>query len=115
MLNARTEQQAFLDLEALGCSAVPAVIERLDDRRPLPDPRLSLRNPGFSAFEGLRHYSPQQVVDALAAILNQVTGQDFGFIYNGATDAARTETVQAWREFLRNAPTTKLCDGAGAP
>src|SRR5262245_923937 len=71
-----TEHKAFLELEALGCSAVPAVIERLDDRRRLPVPRISLRNTRSSAFEGLRHYSPQQVVDALAAILNQVTGQD---------------------------------------
>ena len=82
----------------------------MDDRRGLPDPRISLRNKSPQAFEGLRHYGPQEVVDALAAILNQITGQDFGFIYNGATDEERTKTVQRWRAFLHNTPTAKLCD-----
>jgi hypothetical protein len=111
MLNTSTEQQAFADLEALGCPAVPAIIEQMDDRRNLPDPRISLRNKSPQAFEGMRHYGPQKVVDALAAILNQITGQNFGFIYDGATDAARTKTVRAWRNFLRKTPAARLCDG----
>jgi hypothetical protein len=41
MLNRRTEQAAFSDIEALGCSAVPAIIARMDDRRRLPDPESS--------------------------------------------------------------------------
>jgi hypothetical protein len=49
----------------------------MDDRRSLPDPRISLKNKSPQAFEGLRHYGPQEVVDALAAILNQITGQKF--------------------------------------
>jgi hypothetical protein len=111
ILNNSTERRAFADLEALGCPAVPAIIERMDDRRSLPDPRISLKNKSPQAFEGLRHYSPQTVVDALAAILNQVTGRNFGFIYNGATDAERTKTVRGWRDFLHKTPATKLCDG----
>jgi hypothetical protein len=79
--NRSTEQQSFADLEALGCQAIPAIIKHMDDRRRLPNPRVSLRNKSPQAFEGLRHYGPQEVVDALAAILNQITGQDFGFIY----------------------------------
>ena len=109
MLKADTEQKAFSDLEALGCAAVPATIRRMDDRRALPDPRISLRNKSPDAFEGIRHYGPTQVVDALAAILNQVTGQHFGFIYNGATDAERTKTIQGWREFLKSTPAPDLC------
>jgi hypothetical protein len=58
----------------------------------------------------MRHYGPEKVVDALAAILNQITGQDFGFIYNGATDSERTETIQGWRDFLKKTPAMKLCD-----
>jgi len=100
MLNSSTERQAFADLEALGCPAVPAIIELMDDRRSLPDPRISLKNKSPQAFEGLRHYSPQKVVDALAAILSQVTGRNFGFIYNGATGAERTKTLRGWRDFL---------------
>jgi hypothetical protein len=114
-LNSATEQQAFSDLETLGCPAVPAIIARMDDRQLLPDPRISLRNNWPTAFEGLRHYGPQKVVDALAAILNQLTGQDFGLIYNGGSDAARTDAIRGWRAFLRNTPPEKLCDGTRTP
>jgi len=110
MVDKKTEQQAFADLESLGCPAVPTIIERMDDRRKLPDPRISLRNKSPDAFEGLRHYGPEKVVDALAAILNQITGQHFGFIYNGATDAERDKTVRGWRDFLRTTPFAKLCE-----
>jgi hypothetical protein len=110
MLDQKTEQQAFTDLESLGCLAVPAIIERMDDRRKLPDPRISLRNKSPDAFEGMRHYGPEKTVDALAAILNQITGKDFGFIYNGATDAERDKTVRGWRDFLHATPPAKLCE-----
>jgi hypothetical protein len=109
MLKADTEERAFSDLEALGCAAVPATIQRMDDRRSLPDPRISLFNKSPKAFEGIRHYGPAQVVDALAAILNQVTGRHFGFIYNGATDEERTKTIQGWRKFLDSTPAPGLC------
>ena len=109
MIKADTEEKAFSQLEALGCAAVPATIRRMDDRRSLPDPRISLRNKSPQAFEGIRHYGPQQVVDALAAILNQVTGQDFGFIYNGATNEERTKTIRDWRRFLESTPAPELC------
>jgi hypothetical protein len=109
MAHEKTEQRAFADLESLGCSAVPAIIEQMDDRRKLPDPRISLRNNSPDAFEAMRHYGPEKVVDALAAILNQITGQDFGSIYNGTTDAERDKTVRGWRDFLHATPTEKLC------
>jgi hypothetical protein len=106
-----TEQKAFADLEALGCPAVPAIIRLMDDRRNLPDRQISLRNKSPEAFEGTRHYGPEEVVDALAAILNQVTGQDFGFIFNGAMAEERSKAVKGWREFLASTPTSKLCEG----
>jgi hypothetical protein len=70
---------------------------------------ISLENESPDAFEGLRHYGPEKVVDALAAILNQITGQDFGFIYNGATEAQRTQAVQGWRNFLHKTPAAEVC------
>ena len=109
MLKSDTEQKATSDLEALGCEAVPSVIQRMDDRRSLPYPGISFRNKSPKAFEEIRHYAPRQVVDALAAILNQVTGQDFGFIFNGATDEERTRTIQGWRKFLESTPAPDLC------
>jgi len=109
MTNAKTEQKAFVDLEALGCPAVPAIIQQMDNRRPLPDPNISLRNKSPKAFEGTRFYGPKQVVDALSAILNQLTGQDFGFIENGGTDFERTKAVQGWRKYLESTPAPALC------
>lgn len=110
MLNEKTEQEAFEDLEGMGCAAVSAIIKRMDDRRGLPDPRIALINKAPDAFEAKRFYGPEQVVDALAAILNQVTGRSFGFIYNGATSSERTNAVKGWREFLRGTPALKLCE-----
>lgn len=107
--NAEAQHRAFAELEAMGCAAVPSIIERMDDRRELPDPNISLRNKSRQAFEGLRHYGPKKVVDALAAILNQITGQDFGFIYNGGTEAERAETVRGWHDYLKRTPATELC------
>jgi len=111
MLKASTEQKAFSDLEALGCAAVPAIIRQMDDRRRLPDPRMALRNKMPDAFEAIRQYGPIEVVDALAAILNQLTGRDFGSIYNGATDDERNKAVQGWRHFLQTTPSANLCSG----
>ena len=109
MLNKSTEQQAFRDLEALGCAGVPAIIGQMDDRRTLPDPNISLSNNYPEAFDESRSYQPKVVVDALAAILSQITGQDFGFIYNGASEPQRKKAIQGWRGFLRNRPTSKSC------
>ena len=109
MMDKETEHRAFYDLEVLGCSAVPAIINRMDDRRKLPDPHIALRNPpGF--FELYRQYAPEEIVDALDTILNQITGHYFGSNHNGATEAERTKTIRRWRKFLRKTPATKLCD-----
>jgi hypothetical protein len=43
-LDASTQAQAFAELEALGCEAVPFIIRRMDDRRPLPIDAISLEN-----------------------------------------------------------------------
>jgi hypothetical protein len=111
MLNRRTEHKAFADLEALGCPAVPAIIARMDDRRDLPDPRIALTNKSPDAFEERRFYTPQKVVDALDAILNQITGQILGDICSGGTEAERARTVSAWRAFLSRTPPSRLCAG----
>lgn len=111
MVNKATEQKAFADLESLGCPAVSSIIRQMDDRRKLPDPNIALRNKSPQAFEAKRFYGPKQVVDALAAILNQITGQDFGVIYNGATDTERTAAIHGWQEYLHNTLPAKLCQG----
>lgn len=95
------EQQSLFDaLIALGPAAVPAIIEQMDDARPLASPQLSLINHVPDAFEGMRHYGPKLMVEALAAILNQLTGESFGFIYNGGAALEREASVRGWRVYL---------------
>jgi len=106
-LNKNTERQAFSELEALGGPAVPAITQRMDDRRTLPHRYIGVRNKSPNACEGITHCRPQRVVDALVVILSQLTGREFGFISNGATDAERTKTIQGWRDFLSKTPAAK--------
>jgi hypothetical protein len=105
----KTEAQAFQKLEALGCPAVPAIVKHLDDRRKLPVAYIRLQNKSPNRFEAFRQYGPEVLTDALAAILDQVTGQYFGFIYNGGTEEERAKVVKAWREFVVKTPPDRLC------
>jgi hypothetical protein len=70
----------------------------MDDRRPLAVRRITLANHDPDAFEGLRHYGPELVVDALDAILNQNTGFG-GFVVNGGSERERQAAVAAWRVY----------------
>ena len=98
MLSRRTEEKAFADLEVMGKDAVPAMVMFMDDRRKLPIQHIALRNDG--GFEAFRQYGPQVVVDAVAALLNQITGEIFDFISNGASERERKEAINAWRIYL---------------
>ena len=92
-------------LESLGTAAVPSLIRYMDDRRPLAESHIALCNYSPDAFELFRQYGPQAVVDALAAILNQLTGDSFGFIYNRRTEEARDQAVRGWRIYA-----ARLCE-----
>ena len=93
------QRRIFARLEAFGRPAALAMIAQMEDRRPLADRAISLENHDPNAFEGLRHYGPETITDALAAILNQITGDHFGFIYNGGTERERREAINGWRVF----------------
>ncbi len=96
----KSQEAAFRELEELGPKAVPAIIMLMDDRRNLAIPEISLANKSPKAFEGMRHYGPKKVVDAMAAILNQITGQSFRDIYNSGSDKERQAAVNCWRIYL---------------
>ncbi len=101
---AERDQQALFDaLLALGPAAVPAIIMQLDDDRRLAVSAISLRNTSPDAFEAYRHYGPKTIGDALAAILNQLTGESFGSTYNGGNAAERARTLAGWRVYLASA------------
>lgn len=99
------QQLAFDSIVSLGCPAVPAIVDRLDDRRELPLADLRLDNNNSpEMFEAFRQYGPEVMTDALAAILNHITLWDCGFIFNGASELERAQTVQCWQEFARDTP-----------
>jgi hypothetical protein len=100
--NRSSQVNCFIELENNGNNGVPYIILCLYDFRELPIKNISLRNYSPNAFEGVRHYGPYLVVDALAAILNQITGESFGFIYNGddTTDEERKEAINGWYIYL---------------
>jgi hypothetical protein len=97
----------------MGCSAVPHLVNALGDERKLPLPYIRLENRGTNSFEAFRQYGPETVTDALAALLNQLTGQDFGFIYNGGTASERDVAIQGGQRFLRETRPEVLCGAAG--
>lgn len=97
-VSAERQEQIFRDLEALGRDAVPAIVALMDDKRPLAHERMSLVNHAPDAFEAIRHYGPKLVVDALDAILNQLTGFG-GSIVNGGSERERRSAINAWRVF----------------
>jgi len=92
------QEEIFRKLEAFGVEGVPAIVAQMDDRRPLVVRRIALANHDPDAFEGLRHYGPELVVDALDAILNQITGFG-GFVVNGGSERERQAAVAAWRVY----------------
>ena len=108
------EQEAFTKLEALGMEGVPYLVSHLSDYRRLPIQAISLSNKSVNAFEGLRHYGPEVVHDALAAILNQISGQSFEFVYNGASSEQRQKNTRAWEVWCMQSFPQKatVCSGS---
>ncbi|OWV21542.1 hypothetical protein B7982_10535 [Fibrobacter sp. UWB2] len=108
MHNGAKANDAYIELEKMGFDAVPSMICQMDDRRELAQKHISLENKNPKAWEAYRHYSPKVVVDVLEAILNQITGQSFGFIENGGTEEERANTVRGWRTYLWHAANDSL-------
>ena len=99
--NSSLEHKSFEQLEELGAKGVPYIILLLDNFEKLPIGEISLENKSENAFEYYRHYSPELVIDALDAILNQITGENFGTIVNGeATQEMRISVLNGWRIYL---------------
>ena len=108
MHNGAKANDAYIELEKMGFDAVPGIICQMDDRQELAQKHISLENNYPDAWEAYRHYSPKVVVDVLEAILNQITGQGFGFIENGGTEEERANTVRGWRTYLWHAANDSL-------
>jgi len=94
----KTQQVAIKKLISLGHKAVPSIIHRMDNYSKINhnEIRINLSN------GAIKTYSPDLIVDALAIILNSITGKHYGYIYNGATDIERAQAITAWRTYLMN-------------
>jgi hypothetical protein len=108
MHNGAKANDAYIELEKMGFDAVPGIICQMDDRRELALKQISLENKNPDAWEAYSHYNPELVVDVLDAILDQITGQNFGFIEDGGTDEERANTVRGWRTYLWHAANDNL-------
>lgn len=107
------QRLAFAALEDLGCAALPEIVAAMDDRRQLPVRELSLTNRAEGAFEAVRHYQPKRVVDGISAVLNQLTGESFGFLANGARDEERAIAVEAWTIYVHYQLAARATDRSG--
>ncbi len=118
-------QAAVTALEMLGPPAVPSMIRRIDDRRPMPVGVIEFENRAPDAFEGVRHLGVARVVDALNLILNSVTGEDVGTIVvddgpggggdNPRLDPQREAVVNGWRAYLARQTRTPPVPGKTPP
>jgi hypothetical protein len=101
--NAQTEPEAFLRLESYGENGVPYLVQHLGDMRPLGDKTMTLKNivivDSKKTEQGMRTYSPEVVHDAMAALLSQITGKNFEFVYNGADAPTRTANRKDWQDW----------------
>ena len=100
MTDGATQQDAVWRLQRLGQRAAPSIIRLMDDRRPLPLKGTMFINNNPKAFEGISHYGPKVVVDALSIVLNGMTEQSFDAIYSGGSEDQRRSVVNAWRVYL---------------
>ena len=118
-------QAAATALIMLGQPAVPSIIRRIDDRRDMPVHALSFENRSPDAFEGVRHYGVEKVVDALNDILNDITGVYAGFIDvevgpkglrdNPGVEPQRKAVVDGWRAYLARRGATPPVPGKSLP
>jgi hypothetical protein len=118
-------QAAITALTMLGEPAVPAIIRRIDDRRDMPIGGISFENRAVDAFEGVRHYGVEEVVDALDDVLNDITGEIVGPAGGEPGPEAsparpgfaprRQAIVDGWRRYLARRNATPPVPGKSLP
>jgi hypothetical protein len=99
LLQERTQDAAVEELFRLTDDAIPSLVARLADRRPLPSRRMVVPN-APTHFESRSIYTPAVVTDVLATVLESLTGVSFGRIANGGTERDRARNVRGWRLFV---------------
>ncbi len=92
----------------------------MDDRRDMPVGAISFENRSVNAFEGVRHLDIGKVVDGLALVLNDITGESFGVVAEPQPDrpefgAQRDAIVAGWRGYLARRGATPRVPGKSLP
>lgn len=93
------QERAFDELLLLEPGSAPYLVGLLGDQRQLPRRNITIENPPSVSFERYRTYSPEVAHDAISAILNHITGENFVFVYNGASNAERRRNQELWRQW----------------
>ncbi len=111
--SSHSQRSAIEELERMGEPAVPYIVSHLSDMRPIAARHVTFDNNSPQSFEAYRHYSPETVHDALSALLNQITGERFEFVSNGAMSVQRQENMREWVRWCRQAypDQAKHCQG----
>lgn len=97
--NQRDVDTGTSELVNLGCRGVPAIILNMNDDRSFSGRYIKIKN-SENSFESFRTYRPQKILEALAAILNAITGLSFENIYNGGTPEERRLEYHDWLIYL---------------
>ena len=79
---------------------VPALMERIDDLHELKVQRVILQDVRRGA-RPQRILHPKKYCDLVASLLQQKTGQSFGNLADGASDAQRLKTIAAWQQWWK--------------
>jgi hypothetical protein len=94
-----TKNGGINQLVTLGCTGVPFIIKHMRDYRPFHGD-LALKTRAPDAFEGLMHYNPQLVYDALSNLLTYITGAYFYHAEGFETQENREVDYHGWVAYL---------------
>lgn len=95
------ESLGFAKLLKLGPLAIPAIVRHLDDDRPLKNREIILTRSRPDAREPLVRYHPNTMGDALMPVLQQLSGQNFGYSDHLMGDDRRQSAIAGWRIFAQ--------------
>lgn len=129
VLNDRDRVQAAITaLTILGPPAVPSIVRRIDDRRDMTVGAASFENKFPGAFEGVRHLGVLKVIDCLNLVLNDLTGESYGFVTNdmdsprpdepkrrAELDKQRAAMIAGWRGYLARIQAPPRVSGKSLP
>lgn len=99
--NPDEEALGFAKLLKLGPLSIPAIVRHLGDARPLKNREIILTRNRPDAREPLIRFHPNTIGDALMPVLQQMSGQNFGYSDHLMGDDRRQSSIAGWRIFAQ--------------